>query len=221
MARKIGTMLFYGAVNVNYPFAQTGVGVGQFALTRTGLGNISINGPGTAAAGTLNAWLGLADIKRPFISFPYYPGAGPNFVPVSNELQEVFGTAAGGPGNPLGPGFSGTPAIPWGVAIIDFFAVYAVVTTALTSATLGLTRATYTENVAFTNTTVLAAAAIATTVTASATAPHVQTVALPQPLAFETANFSDLTVEFSATTGATINSLLLFGIGLHAVYCLE
>jgi len=216
MARTFGGILFYGAANINFQLSEQGVGAGQFAWVRNGLGDNSINGPGTAAAGTLHAWLGLADLKRPgnpFISFPAYPGQGT--VPLSNEFQEVFGTAAGGPGNPLGPGFSGTPAVPWGLAVIDVFAVYAVVTTALTTATLAINRATYVENTAFTNTAVLAPTAVALTVTASATSPHVQKVTLPQPLVYESTDNSDVTVEFLATTGATANSLKLYGIGMH------
>jgi len=216
-------MFFYGAANINYPFSEQGVGVGQFAWTRNALGDNSINGPGTAAAGTLHAWLSLADLKRPFITFQY-PGISA-VQPNSNEFQEVFGTAAGGPSNPFSGGLTSpqfeVPPLPWGIAVIDMFAVYAVVTTALTTATLSLNRATYTENTAFTNTAVVAATGVALTVTASATAPHVQKVSLPNPLIFEGADLSDLTIEFLATTGATINSLKLYGMGMHVAVCYD
>lgn len=216
MARTFGAMLFYGAANLNFPLSQQGTGAGQFTWIRNGLGDFSITGPGTAAAGTLNAFVEIADFKRPYITFPAYPGQGT--VPSSNEFQELFGTAAGGPGNPMSGGtlaFSGTPAIPWGLAIIDVFAVYSVQTGALTTATLSLNRVTYTENAAFTNTNVLAATAIALTTTTGAGTPHVQKVALAQPLVYEVNDISDLLIEGIFTTSANANSFRLYGMGCH------
>jgi hypothetical protein len=210
----------YGAPNINYPFAQQGVGATQFAWTRNALGNISVNGPGTAAAGTLNAWAALADFKRPAgLTFPFTPVLQGTF-PTSNEFGEVFGTAAGGPGQPFSGGattgqFEVAPW-PWGMAVIDIFAIYSVVTTALTSATLGLTRTTYgADNTALSVTSPVAATGVALTVTAAANNPHFQKISLTQPLLWEISDQSDLTIEFVAVTGATINSLQLFALGAH------
>jgi hypothetical protein len=223
MARKFGGILFYGSPNVNYPLSQQGTGIGQFQWFRGGLGNIFIEGPGTAAAGTINAWANLADLKRPFITFQY-PGIFA-VQPTSNEFQEVFGTAAGGPSNPFSGGATAAqfevPPLPWGIAIVDVFAVYSVVTTALTSATLGCNRATYVENTAFTNTALIAATGVALTVSASASSPHVQKVAASNPLVFESNDISDINIEFTAVTGATANSLQLYGLGAHVVACYD
>src|SRR2546422_4623896 len=112
MSRPFSAILFYDASQINFT-----LGAGTLPVyTRNGLGDISVN---QAVSTTAQYQMGLADAKRPFFNFMQSPGQGT--IPVSNELQEVFGTAAGGPGNPLGPGFSGTPALPWGVAVIDIF----------------------------------------------------------------------------------------------------
>src|SRR6267142_5298256 len=136
MARTFGGLLFYSAANINLPTASTGAAAGQYGLIRTALGDMSLQN--TAGVSTVQFWLDVADVKRPvpFINFPAFPGQGT--VPLSNEFQEVFGTAAGGPGNVIGPGFSGTPGIPWGLAVIDVVAIYSVQTAALTSCTIGV-----------------------------------------------------------------------------------
>jgi len=113
----------------------------------------------------------------------------------------MSGIAAGNPA--LAGSQFGTPNIPWGFAIVDVFAVYSVQTAALTAATLAINRNIYVENTATVNTAILAPTTVALTTTTSATTPHVQKVTLPQPLVYESADFSDLIVEFSMTTAGT------------------
>jgi len=216
MSRTFSGLLFYSAANINLPTALTGgATAGNYALVRNGLGDVSLNN--TAGAATVQFWLDIADVKRPFVNFFTQPGQG-NALPLSNELQEVFGNAAGGPGNPLGPGFpganTGTPAIPWGLAVFDVVAVYSVVTAALTAATIGVNRVVYSENAAFTNTATLAATAIATTTTTAAGTPHVQKVSLAQPLIFESADNSNVTIELTITAAAT-SAIRVYGMGCH------
>jgi hypothetical protein len=213
MARTFGGLLFYSAANINLQTSLTGgATAGNYNLVRNALGDVSLNN--NAGAATVQFWLDVADVKRPvpFVPFPAFPGQGT--VPLSNEFQELFGTAAGGPGNVIGPGFSGTPAVPWGLAIIDVVAVYSVVTAALTSCTIGLNRATFVENTAFTNTAVLAATGIATTTTTSATTPHVQKVTLAQPLVYEGNDNSNISVELVIQAAAT-SAVRLYGMGVH------
>jgi hypothetical protein len=214
MARTFGALLFYSAANLNLPTAQQGTAAGQYAWVRNGLGDVSLNN--TAGVSTVQIWADLADYKRPYVTFPATPGQGTLLT--SNEFQEVFGTAAGGPSNPFSGGATasqfGTPPLPWGVAVIDIFAVYSVQTAALTAATLGLNRATYTENTAFTNTAVVAATAIALTTTTGAGTPHVQKVTLAQPLNFEINDISNLNIELVITTAAT-SAVRVYGLGAH------
>ncbi len=216
MARTFGAILFYGAPNINLPTASQGVGAGQYAWVRNALGDVSLNN--TAGVSTVQFWANLADIKRPYINFPAYPGQGT--VPVSNEFQELYGASAG-PGNPFSGGLSGsqfgTPALPWGMAIIDVFAIYSVLTATLTTCTIGVNRATYTENVAFTNTAVLPATGISTALTTGAGTPHVQKVSLAQPLVYETGDNSDVNIELLITTQAT-SAVRIYGIGAHVAY---
>jgi hypothetical protein len=217
MARTFGGLLFYSAPNLNLPFGQNGIGAGAYALVRNGVGDVSLNN--AAGVSTVQIFMDCADLKRPYITFADQPGQGT--VVSSNEFQEAFGTAAGGPGNPMNGGATpvkgsqfGTPFIPWGLALVDVFAVYSVQTAALTAATLGVTRAIYTENVAFTNNTVLAPTAVALTTTTSATTPHVQKITLPQPLLFEADDFSNLSLEFTITTAGT-SAVRVYGMGMH------
>jgi len=217
MSRTFGGLLFYSAANLNLPTALTGgATAGNHNLVRNALGDVSLNN--NAGAATVQFWLDIADLKRPlpFVAFPAQPGQGT--VPVSNEFQEVFGTAAGGPGNPWGPGFpganTGTPSAPWGLALVDVVAVYSVVTAALTAATLSVNRVTYTENTAFTNTAVLAPTAIALTTTTSATTPHVQKVTLAQPIIFESNDNANLSIELSITAAAT-SAIRVYGMACH------
>jgi hypothetical protein len=108
----------------------------------------------------------------------------------------------------------GTPSIPWGIAIVDIFAVYSVQTAALTAATIALNRNIFQENTVTVNTAVVAPQALALTTTTSATTPHVQKFTLPQPLVYETADFSTLLIEFAMTTAAT-SAVRVYGVGMH------
>jgi hypothetical protein len=221
MARKFGGILYYSAANLNFPTALSGgATAGNYNLVRNALGDVSLNN--NAGAATVQFWCDIADYKRPFITFQY-PGISA-VQPVSNEFQNIFGTAAGGPSNPFSGGLTSpqfeVPPLPWGVAVIDIFAVYSVQTAALTAATLGLNRATFTENVAFTNTAVIAATGVALTTTASATACHVQSVAATNPIVFETANFSNISVEFLVTAAAT-SAVRVYGVGMHVAVCFD
>lgn len=214
MARTFGALLFYGSMNLNLPSAQQGAGAGQWQWTRNALGDYSLNN--VAGVATTQIIAQIADYKRPYITFPAFPGQGT--VLTSNEFNEAFGTAAGGPGNPISGGQSGTqfgtPAFPYGLAIIDIFAIYSVLTATLTTCTIGLNRASYTENVAFTNTAVQAATGISTALTGAAANPHVQKVTLAQPLTFESTDFADLSIELLITTQAT-SAVRVYGLGAH------
>jgi hypothetical protein len=205
MSRTFGALLFYDASQINFTFTGT-----TPAYTRNGLGDYSLNQP---VSTTGQYQMGLADAKRPFISFAAPPAFGT--VPNSNEFQEVFGTAAGGPGNPMGPGFGATAALPWGVSVIDIVAYYAVGTLALTSATLGLSRNVYVENTALATTALIAATGTGLlSVTAAANACHIAKVAATAPLVFETLDNSDLLVELILVTPAT-STARVYGLGMH------
>lgn len=216
MARTFGGLVFFGPTDIGIgpAFAQVGTGAGQLSLTRNALGDWSLNNG--AGATTFNVIADLSIIKRPYFTFPAFPGQGT--VLTSSEFQELFGTAAGGPGNPFSGGATGsqfeTPATPWGISIVDVFAVYSVQTANLVAATIGLNRATYTENTAFTNNAVLAATGIALTQTTSATTPHVQKVSLAQPLVYEANDSSDLAIEATFQVAGT-TALRVYGIGAH------
>jgi hypothetical protein len=224
MARTFGGLIFYNALGVIVPTANVGVAAGNYALTRNAAGDWSWNNVAGAATVVLSA--DNSNLTRPYITLPAFPGQGT--VPTTNEFQEAFGTSAGSPGNPfsgvaagsttavgaVGGGVFGTPNVPWGLAIIDIFAVYSVQTAALTAATLQLNRNIFVENTATTNTTVLAATGVALTTTTSATTPHVQRVALAQPLVYETADFSSLILEFSVNAAAT-SAVRVYGLGMH------
>jgi hypothetical protein len=170
-----------------------------------------------------------SNVTRPYISgFSSYPLGGTTVFPNSNEYQEVFGTAAGGPGNPFSgvlPGSTTTAGtiqgnqfltglVPVGLALVDIFAVYSVVTAALTGVTISVNRNVFSENTATVNTAVVAPQALAATTTTSATTPHVQKFALPQPLVFETIDYSTLIIELAINAAAT-SAVRVYGIGAH------
>ena len=212
MARTFGGLLFYNASQL----VATAAGVyttTQSVYTRNAAGDVSFN---QIASQTVQYQIGMADLKRPFINFPAFPGQ--STVPLSNELQEMFGTAAGGPGNPFSGGQTGTqfgtPTIPWGLAVLDIFAVYSVATNPLTTATIGLYRQVYAEGVATAQTVLVNAAAISTATTASATTCHVQKSTLPQPLVYESTDASDLVLELALVTPAA-STARVYGIGMH------
>jgi hypothetical protein len=220
MARTFGGLYVYAAAGLVIPEANIGVAAGNYSLVRNAIGDWSWNN--AAGVSTVVFMPDASNLSRPYFTFPAYPGQGT--VPVSNEFQEVFGTAAGGPGNPMsgiasgslavGGGVFGTPNVPWGVSLVDIFAIYSVQTAALTAATLSVNRNIFSENTAFTNTAVVAPQAIALTTTTGAGTPHVQKFTLPQPLVYETADFSDLVIELSVTTAAT-SAVRMYGIGCH------
>lgn len=202
MARTFSGLLFYNASQINI--------TGTTVYTRNAAGDYSYN---QAASQTVQYQMGIADLKRPFTTFPAFPGQGT--VPLANELQEVFGTAAGGPGDPMGPGFSGTPAKPWGVSIIDAFAVYSVGTNPLSAGSvLGLYRQKYAEGVANGQDVLINAVAITLTATASATTCHVFKSTLAQPLSFESLDNSDIVLETILITPAG-GTARMYGLGLH------
>lgn len=223
MARTFGGMIFYDATQIVTPSVQQSVGAGApaattVALVRNALGDFSWNN--AAGANTYNFITGMEAIKRPYFAFPAFPGQGT--VLTANEFQELFGASGASgipvPGNPWSGGQTGsqfgTAAFPWGVSIIDVFAVYSLQTAAATSVTLGLNRATYTENAAFTNAAVLAATAVSAVTTTGAATPHVQKVALAQPLVYESADISNLQIELIAVLPAT-SLIRVYGLGVH------
>lgn len=235
MARTFGAQIFYSAANLGLPLANQAASAGNYAWTFDANGVLVLTN--TAGAATVKFVLSLAEAKRPYITFPAFPGQGT--VLTTNEFQEAYGSTPASAGAP-GPGnaFSGvaagnpavvnpnmttqfgTPNVPVGIALIDVFAVYAVTTAALTGATIQVNRARFGENLAYTLDTPLAATAIATTTTTSITTPHVQKVSLAQPLIFETADFSDTFVTLSINAAAT-SLVSIYGIGIHAAVCWE
>jgi len=220
MARTFGGLFVYNAAGITPPTVNIGAAAGNYALTRNAIGDWSWNN--VAGAATVVFMPDASNLTRPYFTFPAYPGQGT--VPLSNEFQEVFGTAAGGPGNPMsgiasgslavGGGVFGTPNIPWGISVVDIFAVYSVQTAALTGITISLNRNIFAENTATVNTAVVAPQALATTTTTSATTPHVQKFTLPQPLVYETADFSSLILELSVVAAAT-SAVRVYGLGMH------
>jgi len=236
MPRAAGMLTFYSASGLSLPTAQVGVAAGTAALVRAAAGQwYWLN---SAAATTFNFLADNSIQQRPGnVPFPAFPGqyeTGSGVLMLSNEYQEAFGTTpatpgAAGPGNPFSgvaaattatnPGLpsqlpQGTPAVPQGVALIDIFAVYSVVTAALTAATVGVSRNIFAENTALVNTAVVSPQTIALTTTTSLSTPHVQRYTLSQPLVFEAADFSSLVLEAVFTTAAT-SLLYVYGLGAH------
>jgi hypothetical protein len=214
MARTFSALIFYN------PSAYIGFQTaGTVAQTRNAAGDFSTN---ISASSTATIDAGVELYKRPTgLQMPAFPGQGT--VLLSNEFQEAFGTTpatpgAAGPGNPFSGSSTstqfGTPAVPWGLAIVDVFAVYSVGTNPLTTATVALYRQRYVENVAFAQDIVLAPTATSLAVTASATTCHVQKVSLAQPLVFEATDNSDLVIEAVFTTPAG-GTARIYGVGIH------
>jgi hypothetical protein len=231
MGRAAGVLTFYGPAGL----VSTSTGT-ALALTRAAQGQWYLLN--TAGALTYNVLADNSLQQRPgnFL-FPAFPGqyeTSSGVLLLSNEYQEAFGTTPASPGAP-GPGnpFSGvaagtttnqtglpaqlpqgTPAVPWGIALIDIFAVYAVATAALTTATISVSRNIFAENTALVNTSIVAAQAMALTTTTSLSTPHVQRFAVPQPVVFEAADFSQLVLEAQFVTAAT-SLLYIYGLGAH------
>jgi hypothetical protein len=207
MARTFGGFLFYDPSMISFIQA-----AGTVALTRNAQADLSIN---ISASSSAQIFVGLDAIKRPYFTFPAFPGQGT--VPNSNEFQTPFGTAAGGPSNPFSGGtvsFSGTPATPWGLSVIDIVVYYSVVTNPLSVATVTLARNTFAEGVANAQTIIQNATAIATTTTANATTLHASKVTLAQPLTFEGVDNSDILAEIILTVPAG-GSSRVYGVGFH------
>jgi len=230
MPRTFGGVIFYGAPGIIVPTANIGTTAGLYSLLVDANG-VPYWGETSGGAATTVFIPDNSNVTRPYFTYPSDPGqysTASGVIPVSNEYKNMFGTAAGTPSNP----FSGTAAgsttsagsiptpqfgqapLPWGLALIDVFAVYAITTLAVTAATLGVTRVIFSENTAESVSTVLAATAIATTTTGSTTSPHVQKVSLAQPLVFETVDFSNLVVTLSINAAAT-SIVRVYGIGMH------
>lgn len=216
MARTFGGLITYGAPGVSALSGGVAVTT-QSILTRNAAGDISWN---QIASQTVIYATTIADLKRPYFTFPAFPGQGT--VLVTNEFQEAYGASgvagAPGPGNPFSGGtnlsFSETPGTPWGLSVIDVFAIYSVGTNPLTTATVTLTRQRYAEGVATAQDILLNASAIATAATASATTTHVSKATLAQPLTFEANDNSDLVVEVSLQTPAG-GTARLYALGIH------
>jgi hypothetical protein len=235
MGKPFGGLTFYSAAGITPPTAQVGTTAGLVALTRLATGQWVWQN--TAGAATFNFLADNSLVFRPGnIQFPSEPGqysTGAGVLAVGNEYQEAFGTTpatpgATAPGNPFSgqpagstssnPGIVnsqfGTPMVPWGVSLIDVFAVYAVSTAALTTATLAVNRNIFIENTAFVNTAVLAPTAVSTTTTTSSSTPHVQRVSIAQPVVFEMADFAQLTLELALVAPAT-SVVQVYGVGAH------
>jgi hypothetical protein len=228
MPRTFGGLYLYNAAGLVVPTANVGVTAGLYSILIDASG-IPYWGQTVAGAATTVFLPDNSNLTRPYITYPADPGQG-NAVPVANEFKDMFGTAAGGPGNPFsgiaagstatagtiqGSQF-GTPPVPWGMAAVDVFAIYSVQTAALTAATIGLQRVIWSENVAEGVSTVLAPTALSLTTTTSATTPHVQKVSLAQPLAFENVDYSQLIITLSINAAAT-SVVRVYGIGMHVV----
>jgi hypothetical protein len=231
MPKPFGGLIYQAAPGITFPTASVGASAGEWQMTRNAANDLSWNN--VAGVATTYAYPDFSVLARPYIQMYAFPGQGTTVL--SNEFQEAFGTtpaSAGvsGPSNPFSgiaasttAGSSslvasqfGTPPVPWGLALLDVFAVYSVSTAALTACTLGVSRVFNGEAAANTITSVLAATTIALTTTATAATCHVQKVALAQPLVFESADFSSLSIEMVITTAST-SAVRLYGIGCHVV----
>ena len=207
MARTFGGFVFYDPSGLNFIQA-----AGTVALTRNAQADLSIN---VSASSSAQVFINLDLIKRPYFTFPAFPGQGT--VLTSNEYQELFG-AASGPGNPMSGGGTGsvfqTPTTPWGIAIVDVVVFYSVVTNPLNTATVSLARNTFAEGVTNAQSLILNASALATTTTTNATTCHASKVTLSQPLVFESTDQSDILTEVIITTPAGGTSRI-YGVGFH------
>lgn len=235
MPRPFGGLVFYNAAGLMLPTTQVVAGT-DMGLVRAAQGQwYWLN---TAGVNTYQFLADNAVVTRPGnVQFPALPGqyeTSAGVVMIGNEFQEAFGTTpatpgAAAPGNPFSgvaagtttnqtglpsqPQF-GTPQVPWGIALIDVFVVYAVQTLALTAATIAVSRNIFAENTALVNTSVVAPQTLALTTTTSSSTPHVQKYTLPQPIVFEAADYESLVIEASFTTAAT-SLLYVYGIGAH------
>lgn len=185
-------------------------------LTRNALGDYSLNRT-AAGAENYNVVFGFDDLKRLIEAVP--PSAGSPL-----PFQEQFGTAAGGPGFPATrgfPPFAGasqlTPPTAWppkGVQITDCTVIYQVGVAALTAASLSLNRTVFANNVANAVTNLpLGGSALSLPTQAN---PYVAVLPVTTPV-FETADLSDLTLEF-AFTMANTGTIRVYGLGMHLLF---
>jgi hypothetical protein len=233
MSRSFGALFFMGPQDIT-PSA-VGTSAGQYALLLDA-NNIPYWG-NTAGVATVNFASDSSYFNRPFITYPSDPGqysTASGVIPTSSEFKNIYGTGAGGPGDPfsgLTPGSPtatptatlptpqfGTPPIPWGIAFKDIFVVYSVQTASLTSATVSLIRVTFSNNVAYASSIVVPTTQLTLplTATTSALTPYVQVTSLVQPINYEAIDYSNLNLTFTVATAAT-SAVRLYGMGYHAI----
>lgn len=240
MPRTFGGLIFYGAQSLT-PSA-VGTAAGQYALLQDA-SNIPYWG-NTAGAATVFFVADDANLARPYLQYPAFPGqyeTSAGVLALGNEYQEAFGTTpasagATGPGQPFGgnaagsptatasstlptPQF-GTPVLPWGISLKDIFVVYSVQTASLTAATVALYRSTFSSNAAYSVTTVVPTTQLTLTLAASTSAvtPYVLQTALTQPLLYESIDYSQLNFVLSVSAAAT-SAVRVYGMGMHLVAC--
>lgn len=200
MARTFSGLVFYNASQL-YPSS---------ALNLVGDVSTGISLVAPASATTVIA-CGIADVKRPYFNFPQMGGYSTASIQVGNENLEAFGTGSGTPGDPIGPGFSNSQTKPWGLAVVNVFAIYNVVGATATSVTLKAYRSVFANNVAIASTQLVNSAAGPVAVQAN---PYVFQVALAQPLVYESTDLSDVGLELSIVT-PTSSTLNVYGMGAH------
>jgi hypothetical protein len=177
----------------------------NLVLTRNALGDYSLNRT-AAGAETYYVTANLGAVKR----LQVYPGL--NGMPYQEQFSGYPAGAAGLP--PFSGATQLTPAttVPAkGVQVTDVVVVYQVGVVALTSATLSLNRTSFANAAAKTITNV-PISATALTLTANAN-PYVAVRAVTTPV-FETADLSDLVLEFSPVMANT-GTLRVYGLGFH------
>jgi hypothetical protein len=214
-----GGWIFYDAMELASTVFLAGTASANMVLTRNAQGDYSLNRTAAGAEAYI-AVQGLMDLKR---LVEGSSNVGSSFVNGSlMPFQEQFGTSAGAAGYPAGapgiPPFSGNTQLTQptaqpakGVSITDVVAVYTVGVASLTSASLALVRSTFANNAAIvTATPAISATALPLTAQAN---PYVVTRAVTAPT-FETADLSDISVEF-AYTMANTGTFRLYGMGIH------
>jgi hypothetical protein len=214
MSRSIGGLLFYGAADLDFIQVSGTVALSEDANNTPYLA--------ISASTVAKVYVSVSSLKRPFFSFNN--PAGQNASPLSNELQEVFGTAAGGPSNPTTGGSAITPfaanSVPWGLAFYSASLIYSVSTAALTSGVannaLGAVRNSYVAATANAQTALVAPTVLTLTTTASATTPNIFTITNAQPFLYETTDQSDVLVKAIVTT-ASGGTARIYGISVHAI----
>jgi hypothetical protein len=182
----------------------------NLAIARNAIGDWSLNRTATGAE-TYHVLLQLDELKR--------------LIEVSTTpmpFQEQFGKSAGTSGWPAGtpglPPFTGasqltppTQDVPKGLRILSVWVAYQVGVVDLTSATIGVSRTGFGNNLANVITPVLAATAIAKTAAGDATGPYLSEVAIAAPV-FENLDSSDILIEATFVMANT-GTLRVYAIG--------